>query len=621
MIGAAIQFVNCTFENNNKSAIHASGSKLIFEGHNIFKNNSGLVGGGIQLLDSSYIHLRPNTYIVFEKNHADYVGGAIYTDYEDNDPCIFHTDSPIYSNIDVDFIENTATLSGNSLYGDGLKTCGTSFNYVFNVTNTESDPSAIASDPYGICLCSDERRMPNCWPSNRTYSTDAFPGQEFPIHLAVVGASFNGVVPGAIRAFLDPSNGTLGSFQNSQVSNKSTCTTFLYSVNSDYMGKEVHFWLTAEHDFLKSITTADVRDIKRIQITVNLTMCPLGFSLSSYGTCACDPMLDGSGVQCNINNQSFLRPPSTWIGFIDESTSNVTGIMFHSNCPFGYCSDEASITSNTSDSQCQPHRTGLLCGECEEGYSLTLGDGKCAKCSNTYLLLILPLALAGLLLVAVLFALNLTVTEGSINGLIFYANVMAMNHNVLLSGQKSHLYPFLAWLNLDLGISTCLYNGMDGYEETWFQLVFPTYLWAIGLVIIKLYSWFPEHATRLGGENAHKVLTTMLLLSYTKLQLTVVTIMSFTKLEYPGGVVRYMWLYDANLEFFTGKHLVLGIFGIIVLVFLILPYTLCLTFFQQLQACSGNWLFQWVSKLKPVFDAYAGPYTRTSIGSGQECCY
>ena len=57
-----------------------------------------------------------------------------------------------------------------------------------------------------------------------------------------------------------------------------------------------------------------------------------------------------------------------------------------------------------------------------------------------------------------------------------------------------------------------------------------------------------------------------------------------------------------------GNIFYLGIFGILVLVFLILPYTLCLIFFQQLQACSGHKMFRWVNKLKPVFDAYAGPY-------------
>ena len=318
-------------------------------------------------------------------------------------------------------------------------------------------------------------------------------------------------------------------------------------------------------------------------------------------------------MECNINNNSFFRSANsrTWIGFIGKSSyaSSKPGVMYHPNCPIGYCSRrDVNVTSNTSDDQCEPHRTGLLCGECKEGYTLTLGDGKCVQCSNTYLLLILPLALSGLFLVAILFALNLTVTEGSINGLIFYANVIAMNRTVLLSGETSYIYIFLAWINLDIGISTCLFNGMDAYPEIWLQFVFPVYLWIIILVIILFYRKFPSLANRLGGVNAVKVLATLLLLSYTKLQRTVVTILSFTTLEYPDGTVRRVWLYDANVEFFTGKHLYLGIAGILVLVFLIVPYTLCLVFFQQLQACSGHRLFQWVNKLKPVFDSYAGPY-------------
>ena len=232
-------------------------------------------------------------------------------------------------------------------------------------------------------------------------------------------------------------------------------------------------------------------------------------------------------------------------------------------------------------------------------------DNQLAK-HCTYLLLILPITMVGLILVAVLFALNLTVTEGSINCLIFYANVLAMNNTTLFSREVSYLYTFLAWLNLDLGISTCLLDGMDGYTETWLQFVFPGDLWVVILVVVLFYNKF--HANRLGGKNAVQVLATLLLLYYTKLQRTVVTILSFTSLEYPDGELRYVWLYDANVEFFKGKHFYLGIAGILVLFFLIVPYTLCLAFFQQLQACSGHRLFQWVNKLKPVFDAYAGPY-------------
>ena len=610
-----ILFVNCTFENNFASIIQTNESKIIFQGENIFRNNSALVGGAIFTDQSSYMYLRPQTHILFESNHAYYVGGAIYSEHIGT--CFFYLDvSHSFGTTTVNFVDNTADYAGSSLYGTGINLCCmslevtcTNFSQVFNVSNTEADPSAIASEPNNVCLCGHGKNQPDCSPTNRKYSTHVYPGQTFSIRLAVVGLSFYGVVPAAIRAYLGTPPNALRKHQYSQVSDKPRCKNFYYSVNSTEHNV-VRFKLSAEHALFKPITGHS--KAYQLNITVYLKDCPQGFSLSpATGICVCDHTLNGTGVQCDINNQSFLSPASSWIGFIDESSinSNKTGVIFYPNCPIGYClSHDVSITSNTSDDQCEPHGTGVLCGKCKDGYSLTLGNGKCAKCSNTYLLLILPLAVAGLLLVAILFALNLTVTEGSINGLIFYANVIVMNNTTRLSGQRGYLYIFLAWLNLDLGINTCLFKGMDGYAETWLQFIFPIYMWMIILLIIQFYRKFPNLAGRLGGKNAVKVLATLLLLSYTKLQRTVVTILSYARLEYPGGVVRYVWLYDANLEFFKGKHLYLGMAGILVLVFLIIPYTLCLAFFKQLQACSGHMLFQWVNKLKPVLDSYAGPY-------------
>ena len=82
----------------------------------------------------------------------------------------------------------------------------------------------------------------------------------------------------------------------------------------------------------------------------------------------------------------------------------------------------------------------------------------------------------------------------------------------------------------------------------------------IVLAVIQIYSKFPALAIKLGDENAVAVLS---LLSYTKLQRTVVTIMSLTELKYPDGVIHYV---DADVKFFRGKHLYiyLGIVGILV---------------------------------------------------------
>ena len=413
---------------------------------------------------------------------------------------------------------------------------------------------------------------------------------------------------GAIHALIYPPEATPESSQVSQISGRPCCENYNYSL----YGREhasVTLNLIPEQNLLDILFTGS-KDVAAIG--VYFKKCPAGFVLSNAsGGCVCNSSIEKYNILCDINDQSFVRPVNSWLGFINESSTELA-VAFAHNCPLGYCKpDVTNITINTSNSQCEMNRTGLLCGQCDsgEGYSLTLGNGKCAKCSNTYLFLLFPLAVAGLLLVVILFALNLTVTEGSINGLIFYANVLSMSNAVQFSeGGSQYLYAFLAWLNLDLGIATCLYDGMDGYTETWLEFVFPAYLLLIIIAIILFYRKFPALAQRICGENAVKVIATPLLLFYTKLQRTVVTIMSFTVLEYSNGSVRYVWLYDANVEYFKGKHLYLGIAGIFVLVFIVLPYALCLTFFQQLQACSSHRLFQWVNKLKPVFDAYAGPY-------------
>lgn len=98
------------------------------------------------------------------------------------------------------------------------------------------------------------------------------------------------------------------------------------------------------------------------------------------------------------------------------------------------------------------------------------------------------------------------------------------------------------------------------------------------------------------------MLATLLLLSYTKLLRTVVTILSYAKLEYPDNEIHYVWLYDANVEFFNGEHIYLGIAGILTVILLIIPYTLVLTPFHQHYNIWG------LSRFRPILDCYEGPY-------------
>ena len=343
---------------------------------------------------------------------------------------------------------------------------------VFNISNSEFDPSVIASDPFEVCFCDAVSRQPNCSDSNRVLSLEAFPGQDFYIRLAVVGYGYSllgpgadGTLPGAVRAYLNaPVYATLGQHQVSQIIDKPYCMNLGYSVYT--LRKEVTFQLLAEQNFIETVVTEDQSAM--LSIRVNLNDCPHGFVLSpATKGCVCSTVIGEGDVRCYIYGQKIFRQANTWLGF--KSYGNV---IVHHNCLFGYCKPHGdNITINTSDNQCEAHRTGVLCGKCKDG--LQPHPWKCEVCKVFQHLL----------------AAHTSIGSGWI-----------------ASGGCSLCFEFdrNRRLNLNLGISTCLYNGMDGYAATWLQLIYPIYLWMIALAIIVIYRKFPVLANRLGGENAVK---------------------------------------------------------------------------------------------------------------------
>ena len=168
---------------------------------------------------------------------------------------------------------------------------------------------------------------------------------------------------------------------------------------------------------------------------------------------------------------------------------------------------------------------------------------------------------------------------------------------------------FIAWLNLDLGIETCSFNGLDAYAKTWLQYIFPLYILSlVGLIIVA--SDYSSRIARLFGSNPVAVLATLFLLSYAKLLRTIIAAMFFAFLDYPNGVQVAVWLHDGNIKYFHGKHIVLFLVALLILLILFLPYTLLLAVGQWLQAKSNWRLFHWISnpRIKPFLDAYQAPY-------------
>ena len=148
----------------------------------------------------------------------------------------------------------------------------------------------------------------------------------------------------------------------------------------------------------------------------------------------------------------------------------------------------------------------------------------------------------GALLVGFLAWLNLTISTGTINGLIFYVNIIRVNRHIFfpLESQVSlFLTTYIAWLNLDIGIEACFYDGLDAYVKTWPQFMFPLYIWLIVILII-VSSHYSTTVTvsKLTGNHLVSVLATLILLSYTKILRLVITVFSSTTLEYPDGFIK-----------------------------------------------------------------------------------
>ena len=349
-----------------------------------------------------------------------------------------------------------------------------------------------------------------------------------------------------------------------------------------------------------------------LNISVKLYQtCPPGFNISELDrSCVCEPRLAQYTYQCNITNGlGQIKRDSNqkfWVGYDNLSDE----LILNPHCPFDYCvNDEKVFPLNNTDRQCAYSRSGLLCGRCKKGYSLALGTSHCKKCTNMYLLLLVAFAVMGVALVFLLLVSKLTVSTGTISGLVFYANIVRVNHTIFLPAKTTNVFSvFIAWINLDFGIEACFYNGMDAYSNTWLQFVFPVYLWVLVGLVIQI-SHHSQKFAYLLGSNPVSALATLILFSYAKVLRTLIAVFYITYLEYPETSKR-VWLYDASIDYLVGKHIPLFLVAVLVFFFLFLPYTFVLLCSQWLQAVSHLRLFTWVNstRLKPFLDSYHAPY-------------
>ena len=653
-------FLN-NFAASSGGGVHAIGSSIILSGdsdfvNNVeftptgmyFRNNTAVKGGGLSLESNSKLYFMLKTYAGFGSqlirihyvgNSADY-GAAMFVDddtytgtcsMKQITECFFQTVSYDCSNssnmhkiIRIHYVKNYANRSGSTLYGGLLDRCAinpytkvdhsdtqTTLKYFMSLSNFTN--VSISSGPVKVCCCVGNGQRHDCNCKNTSIIIRR--GGVFTVSVVAVD-QVRRPVNATIQSSLTYSESGLAEGQLlREIQDK--CTDLSFSITSTHNYENLSLYAS----------DGPCKDADLSKLTYHIQFlpceCPVGFQLSknSQSNCTCDCHKNISCyVICDIHKQSFVRKykSNVWISY-----DNSSGYLVYPNCPYDYCkafTDNSTSVNlnqpNGADAQCAFNRSSLLCGSCEPGLSLSLGSSLCLSCPIHWPALLTSITiaaiLAGIALVTLLLTLNMTVAVGTLNGLLLYVNILSANRSILFPFQEqNYITMLISWLNLELGIDTCYFDGMDTYTKTWIELVFPFYIMFIVALVIIISSYSTKFSKVIGRKDPVATLATLILFSYATLLQVIFRVFSSGTLTYADGTTKVIWLPDATIGYLNnGKHIALFLVALLILV-IGLVYTVLVFSWQWLLRLPDWKIFMWSrnSRLQTFIETYHTPYT------------
>eukprot|EP00731_Ephydatia_muelleri_P037760 Em0555g1a len=647
-------FTGSQFSSNSPlGAIQGTNGFLNLHGNITFSNNTGVNGGAISLSNNVPLYFYEGCAVEFSRNAATGFGGAQYNagDKEKviqttwnlikcticlikdcTDILLCHNNTNMFS---ITFVDNHAQQGGHSVYATPIYNCNNCIgvlasshhlpplleclNLTSYITTTPSHKDIndiqVLSFPRYVHLCGCSN--PNLCNAINQYhgKVITYPGRTVRFNVTSVDEG-NYLSPSVVYTQID-TNGitspkiTLGPTQKAQWIG-TVCGTMEYQIYGPQMAS------------LKLLLSNYPSNTPTV-VEVTLLPCEPGLTLisnSSTGVmeCSCSEFFTSFRVVCDASDGTVTRNKPNWIGVY-----NSTHPALASSCPMDYCNSAIDKVSLARPGDlCNGGRTGIICGSCHGNHSVVFGSSQCTICSNMWLITLVMFAVLGALLVAALFFLNFTVTQGTLYGLIFYANIIQINSSIFFHQAIPSLQMIVSFINLDLGIPMCFYNGMDDADKAGLQFVFPAYLLILTLTVIVICHYCLQRSPNTStssclyrfpiiiGERAVGVLCTLIYLSYYKLLRTVIDIFTYSTVHLPSGDMN-VWFYDGNVEYLQGKHAALIIIAVVTCTLFFLPYTFALTFIPIIEQYSEhnrlfNYLHKLANKFKPANDAHYAPY-------------
>jgi predicted outer membrane repeat protein len=628
--------------NTDGGALYATGTIIFFRNLTSVFFNSAKRGGAMFLTTTTTLTLGEYTTLNTSHNHASIDGGVIF--FEDLAlplQCNFDEKSGAFENrnriaelpqcflqskgvLDMTFgeyhitvaiytLNDTAGRKANFIHGGLLDRCRFDISALAEIRTNNIEPlavlpygiltqqliqahdvnasSVISSSPYKLCFCEGIDRY-NC---SSTEKLVVCRGQTFILHLlamSVHDTPTETFVSAGVKK-----SARLDLNQSSQFLH-SKCSPLTFSLYSAQYYEE-----------LLLFPEGPCRDtgLAKAVVHVSLRPCPDGF-MQSGEQCICEERLQAYDAQCTIDSNIYVtrgNGPEFWVSTL---YSNLTyqGLILHKNCPADYCKKGPIdfFFGRTRQPVCQQPQWDAVWHLCRKlqprvrqfsmqrmsKHLLIFASCFCCCWNSSCCLSVLIEATA------------------VINSVVLYANIVQVSKESYFANVRSSvLTVFIAWMNLDLGVETCFYDGMKAYEQTLLQFAFPIYVWIL-ISLIVLVSRYSITASKLVGHNPIAVLATLLLMSYTKMLKIIVDVYNFANLDYPGGREVVVWRKDATIPYMQSQHLILMVVTSTMLVFLFIPYTIFLSVGHKLYRFSNRKHFRWFNKLKPLLDSYYAPY-------------
>ena len=584
----------------NNKALYGGGicaknkSKLIFKDNSnvLFYNNLVSVGGGaIKVFNDSIITLTNCTTITFTDNNAQY-GGAIFL--ETNAYMINNSD-----NTSVYFINNTAKLLGNAVYQEATWLCNSSC----KINRTSGISSEFIATPpnelkfYHPAIYIDEDDNTQC---KQYYVQNVMLGKEIAIPACVLDYYNHSVHSTQFKVQSEKHPLYRNSGPNQVLISCDQYERVNITGNQSVL-KSINFTINFA---LNVVLNPNWKHIS-VNLIVGLSPCRPGF-WHYPNSLKCECYKDNDIVFCSDSSSMIKR--GYWFG-------SVTGKPTVAFCPINYCNFTCCETSNgyyqlspVRDNQCRSHRSGIACGSCEEGYTLSFDSIECLdlnECTTGQTILVLALILLYwiVIIVAVFSLMHFKVGVGYLYAITYYYSVvdLLLNQNWYLSNVLNTTINIISStakiIPQYLG-KFCFIKNMSGIDQQFIHYIHPVAI-SLFLVMITILARRSRRLASFISKGIIHVVCYLLLLSYTSVGTTSLLLMRPLIFHDVDEVYTYV---SPDIEYLHGRHLAYAIVAVLFTILIVIGLPLLLGLEPFLNS-KINFV-----KIKPLLDQLQGCY-------------